>query len=254
MNSDYINELLDKIALNEGIIESLIKENGTIESDLKEVYPFAITELDEKIKKAEKTLGKRNEYGEKRDFCERMKNISKSVYNDLADEIYKSLEEQVTVEYKKIHWKPEYKKIHINSDFEVFIEKTGGNLVSATDPSTGSRNILSLIFMAALNSLTTFVLPQVIDTPISSLSGNMRRDVAKYLPDYMEGKQMILLVMDTEYTGQFKSNIYEHVGKEYVLGYVGGEGSGKSIIVPFNKVKNWDEFNISEEWVIDNAK
>ena len=84
--------------------------------------------------------------------------------------------------------------------------------------------------MAALNSLSGFTLPQVIDTPIASLSGKMRKSVGNLLPKYMEGKQIVLLVMDTEYTGDFKSDIQKFVGASYELEYVGGEGIGETKI------------------------
>ena len=110
------------------------------------------------------------------------------------------------------------------------VEKNRGNIVSATDPSTGSRNVLALTFMAALNSLSGFVLPQIIDTPIASLDKQMRSEVAKALPRYMEGKQMILLVMNSEYTGEFKTNIRNFVGYQYKLDYVGSDGEGQTVI------------------------
>ena len=89
--------------------------------------------------------------------------------------------------------------------------------------------------MAALNSLSGFVLPQVIDTPIASLDLEMRSEVAKALPRYMEGKQMILLVMNSEYTGEFKTNIKKFVGCQYKLDYVGPEGEGETVINEWNE-------------------
>lgn len=78
--------------------------------------------------------------------------------------------------------------------------------------------------------MSGFILPLVLDTPIASLDNQMRSDVAKYLPIYMEGKQMILLVMNSEYTGDFKLNIKPYVGEQYRLDYTGDEGNGKTII------------------------
>lgn len=50
---------------------------------------------------------------------------------------------------------------------------------------------------------------------------------------YMEGKQMILLVMNSEYAGEFKTNI-KFVGYQYILNYVGSEGEGQTIIKEFD--------------------
>ena len=113
--------------------------------------------------------------------------------------------------------------------------KDDDSTISATDPSTGSQIVLALTFMAALNSISKFNLPQIIDTPIASLSEEMRRKVAEFLPKYMEGKQMILLVMDTEYRGDFKKDIKDYVGKKYTLKYLkdkeNEEGSEETVIL-----------------------
>ena len=44
---------------------------------------------------------------------------------------------------------------------------------------------------------------------------------------------MILLVMNSEYTGDFKSNIKEFVGYQYKLDYVGSKGEGHTVINEF---------------------
>ena len=47
---------------------------------------------------------------------------------------------------------------------------------------------------------------------------------------YREGKQMILLVMNSEYAGEFKTNIKKFVGYQYILDYVGSEVKGKQLL------------------------
>lgn len=51
---------------------------------------------------------------------------------------------------------------------------------------------------------------------------------------YIESKQMILLVMNSEYAGEFKTNIKKFVGYQYILDYVGSEGEGQTIIKEFD--------------------
>lgn len=51
---------------------------------------------------------------------------------------------------------------------------------------------------------------------------------------YIESKQMILLVMNSEYAGEFKINIKKFVGYQYILDYVGSEGEGQTIIKEFD--------------------
>ena len=233
LDIDAIDELNKQIDDNQKLIKSLTEQNTILKENL-ETYPLMIEELDSLISQAIKDEDVRDDIAEKLDFCEEVKLISKSIYDELAVNIYKTLSKVVTEEYKTIHWKPDYKRIIVDQDFKVLVEKSRGNIVSATDPSTGSRNVLALTFMAALNSLSGFVLPQVIDTPIASLDLEMRSEVAKALPRYMEGKQMILLVMNSEYTGEFKTNIRKFVGYQYKLDYVGPEGEGQTVINEFD--------------------
>ena len=234
LDIDFINELKQKIEDHENLILSLIESNAILKENINE-YPKILRELDEDIRIAETQQAEKDEYEEKRDFCEEIKIIASEIHDELAEEVHKDLEDKVTEEYKKIHWKPSYKKIIIKDNFEVEILKDDESTISATDPSTGSQIVLALTFMAALNSISKFNLPQIIDTPIASLSEEMRRKVAEELPKYMIDKQMILLVMDTEYTDAFKDGIEEYVGKKYTLKYLNdtenGEGSEETVIL-----------------------
>ena len=233
LDVDAIDELNKQIEENQELIKNLTEENTILKENLN-TYPMMIDELEMLISQAIADEDVKDDIGDKLDFCEEIKLISNKIYDDLAVNIYKTLSEVVTEEYQTIHWKPDYKNIIVDQDFKVLVEKSRGNIVSATDPSTGSRNVLALTFMAALNSLSGFVLPQVIDTPIASLDLEMRSEVAKALPRYMKGKQMILLVMNSEYTGEFKTNIDEFVGYQYKLDYVGSDGEGQTVINEFD--------------------
>ena len=228
---DKLNKEIDK---KQNLIKELTKQNTVFEDNIS-MYPIMIKDIDNLISQALKDEDVMDILSDKMDFCEDIKLISNQIYDELAVNIYKTLSKVVTKEYKTIHWKPDYKRIIVDQDFKVLVEKNRGNIVSATDPSTGSRNVLALTFMAALNSLSGFVLPQVIDTPIASLDLEMRSEVAKALPRYMEGKQMILLVMNSEYTGEFKTNIKKFVGCQYKLDYVGPEGEGETVINEWNE-------------------
>ena len=232
LDIDSIDEINKKIKEKNDEIIKLTEENTVLNEFLSDV-PYMLDEIEKEISDAEKDADIKDEYSDKREFCENVKLISKQIYDELSVNIYKTLSEVVTKEYKHIHWKPDYKNIIVDQDFKVLVEKNNGHTVAATDPSTGSRNVLALTFMAALNSLSHFVLPEIIDTPIASLDLNMRSEVAKALPRYMKGKQMILLVMDSEYVGEFKENIKKFVGHQYKLDYVGNVGEGQTVIKEF---------------------
>lgn len=233
LDIDAIDKIKREIEEKQEAITRLIEDNVILKENL-ESYPLMLDEIDMVISQAIKDKDVKYDIADKMDFCEDVKLISNKIYDELAVNIYQTLSKVVTEEYKNIHWKADYKNIIVDQDFRVLVEKSRGNIVAATDPSTGSRNVLALTFMAALNSLSGFVLPQIIDTPIASLDLGMRSEVAKALPRYMEGKQMILLVMDSEYVGEFKTNIKNFVGYQYILDYVGKKGEGQTVIEEFD--------------------
>lgn len=233
LDIDAIDKIKHEIEEKQEAITKLIEDNVILKENL-ESYPLMLDEIDMVISQAIKDKDVKYDIADKMDFCEDVKLISNKIYDELAVNIYQTLSKVVTEEYKNIHWKADYKNIIVDQDFRVLVEKSRGNIVAATDPSTGSRNVLALTFMAALNSLSGFVLPQIIDTPIASLDLGMRSEVAKALPRYMEGKQMILLVMDSEYVGEFKTNIKNFVGYQYILDYVGKKGEGQTVIEEFD--------------------
>lgn len=164
LDIDAIDELNKEINEKQKLIKTLTEDNTILTENLK-TYPIMINELNNLISQAIEDEGVKDDISDKMDFCEEIKLISNKIHDELAVNIYQTLSKVVTDEYNTIHWKPDYKKIIVDQDFKVLVEKSRGNIVSATDPSTGSRNVLALTFMAALNSLSGFVLPQIIDTP-----------------------------------------------------------------------------------------
>ena len=56
-----------------------------------------------------------------------------------------------------------------------------------------------------------------MDTPLGIVDVDMRQNLAKFLPQFVGGKQIILLVTGSEYTDDFKNVLFDHIGKEYVI-------------------------------------
>ena len=104
------------------------------------------------------------------------------------------------------------------------IEKPG-------DLSDGEKLILGLCFMSALHKISGFNLPIVMDTPLGVLDDDFRENFAKFLPKFVEGKQIIMLVTGTEYTDEFRDVLYDSVGKEYVIKWSNSEEGKESEVV-----------------------
>ena len=86
--------------------------------------------------------------------------------------------------------------------------------------SAGERQVCALSFMAALNSVSGFEVPLVIDTPLARISSEPSRNIARNLPNYLQNKQVTLLVTEKEYTPEVKRELAHRVGKTYMINVV----------------------------------
>lgn len=73
--------------------------------------------------------------------------------------------------------------------------------------------------MTALNSLSGFELPILIDTPFGRLDEEIKENFGKYLHNYTKDKQITFLVTGSENSVNFRKGIEEYIGKEYILDF-----------------------------------
>lgn len=213
---DMIKENNEKINKNEKEIENLYQEIGKFKDRSKNI-PKKINKLNILIDEEESNQNIRNKISQQLEFCEDLQDICNKLNHKMKISIHEKLQKLTSEEFKNIHWKKSYKDVLINEDFEVSFLMEDGSEKSATDPSSGSQLVLALSFVIALNSLSGFKLPLIIDTPMGRLDSNVREKLAEFLPEYLNNKQMALFVTDKEYEGLFKEKIDYYVGKKYLL-------------------------------------
>ena len=88
--------------------------------------------------------------------------------------------------------------------------------------------------MSALHNISGFDLPIIMDTPLGNLDVDMRHNIAQFLPDFVGGKQTVLLVTGTEYTEDFRDTLSSSVGREYVIDWNNSEDGKESKVVLVN--------------------
>ena len=126
--------------------------------------------------------------------------------------------EKVTSEiFTEMHWKSIYDHVDIDEDYLVTVYQKDGDINTANDLSDGGSLTLALAFTLALNSLSGFELPIVIDTPMGDLDEDIQMNIAGFLPTYSKEKQVTLLVKSKEYTKEFRESVLDYVGNEYKL-------------------------------------
>ena len=166
--------------------------------------------LHKKKAAAIKARKKYDDYEKKIDFCQKASVAAEEIKNILTEDMRIKIQNLTKEKFIKIQWKQ-------NEFNDLFIKNRSGGTERPGDLSDGEKLCLGLCFMSALHNISGFDLPVIMDTPLGIVDVDMRQNLAKFLPQFVGGKQIILLVTGSEYTDDFKNVLFDHIGKEYVI-------------------------------------
>jgi DNA sulfur modification protein DndD len=148
-------------------------------------------------------------------FCDEGIKAAQEIKNRIMKEVKDDIEKRTSQQFTALIWKKgTFKGVLIDDEYNISVPDVSGREAFGT-LSAGERQVCALSFMAALNSVSGFEVPIVIDTPLARISSEPRRNIAKNLPDYLEGTQVTLLVTAEEYTPEVEAALAERVGKTY---------------------------------------
>lgn len=241
-----LNEISEKIT-NCGDFEQIQKwENKRKEyAGLKEELLISIGGIKGLIKNAKSSVDKYNEILSKElgkeekhkkmqqihTFCIKSLKEIESVKIQIIEDFRKELEDQTKNQFFELIWKKEnYSDVKINDNYDLSVIHQSG-LEGINTLSAGERQVLALSFMAALNNVSGFDIPIIIDTPLGRISKEPKKNIAKKLPNYLKNKQVVLLVTEEEYTQDVRDALAEKVGKEYKIYF--DEKQGASKVMPY---------------------
>lgn len=196
--------------------EDKLKEIGKIEGNI-ESLTYNLRELKLSIKTEEEKAPLKTELENVISFCDNAQKEINRIYDDLEQDIHDKLQNLTSDEFKKMHWKEGYSDVSIDTNYNIYIMKKDGTEKTPNDLSAGGKLVLALSFMTALNSLSGFDLPILIDTPFGRLDEEIKENFGKYLHDYTKDKQIAFLVTGSENSVNFRKGINEYIGKQYVL-------------------------------------
>ncbi len=187
--------------------------------------------MDEELKKEER-------YKEIRKFlafCDESLDSANKIKNEIMESIRKEIEELTRKQFFSLIWKKEtYKDVKIDKNYNISVVHQSGMEAIGT-LSAGERQVLALSFMAALNTVSGFNAPIVIDTPLGRLSKEPKKNIASKLPNYLKDKQVTLLVTDEEYTPEVKEKLSNRIGKEYRIDFKETKVGSIARVVPYAK-------------------
>jgi len=226
-----VNELSDEKDSLEKEIREAMKNMGRCENEISRLN----TELGnwKKIKASEDGIQiELDELEDKIEFCRKASEcagiVEKTLIKDMKDNIEKLTKEK----FLNIQWKnDEFVDIRMNNDYGVFIKNRIGKEERPGDLSDGEKLCLGLCFMSALHNISGFELPIVMDTPLGVLDKDLRNNLAKSLPEFMDGKQIIMLVTSTEYTDEFRDPLKDNLEHEYTIAWNNSEDGKESEVI-----------------------
>ena len=230
-DEEEIRRLQESITTYNNLINSNRVFLGKYQQKIEDLGEKLI-EYEERIEEEKRKSGQRTEIESSIDFCTRARKEVQRIYDELQIEMHQKLQDLTSQEFGDMHWKEFYNGVTIDEDYNVTIHKENGDVVP-NDLSKGGQLVLALSFMTALNSLSGFELPIIIDTPLGRLDEPIKENIGKFLPQYTRNKQVTLLVTSSEYSVGFKKGIQDHVGKMYNLNYI----QEKDGITTIDKIK-----------------
>jgi DNA sulfur modification protein DndD len=217
----------------ESIKEEKKEDIGTHKANIK-MEQKRIDKLEEEVKEELKKEKKGEALGRKLDFCDKALEVAENVKKEIMENIRKEIEKKTEEQFLELIWKEKnYKKVIIDDEYNVSpIDQKGRNALGAL--GAGERQALALSFMAALNNVSGFKAPIVIDTPLARIDeGKPKWQIAESLPNYLKGRQVIMLVTGSEYTPKVRERLLKRTGKEYKIKFEETDIGNRAWVVPY---------------------
>ena len=202
---------------------------------------FNIENTNKEIFKLEKQWGeevnketKEKELKEIKEVYDKVISSSEKIGTEVMDDIKIEVEKRTKEQFMNLTWKETIcDNVILDADYKLkALDKFENNAKNSL--SAGERQLLALSLTIALNKVSGFNAPIIIDTPLGRLDGDHRLNFAEYLPKFLKDKQVILLITDTEYTEEVRDILLENVGKEYKVLFKDAEERYESVVMPYD--------------------
>lgn len=216
--------------LGEELYEKMVEQKFYIKDEQQKIDKLK-KQFDEELKKEERHEKLRKVLS----FCNNSLEAIKKIKNDIMEEVQREIEEKTEKQFLDLIWKKDtYVGVKIDNNYQIsVIDKYGMGGIGTL--SAGERQIIALSFIAALNNVSGFNIPIIIDTPLGRLSKEPKKNIASNLLNYLKNKQVTLLVTDEEYNIEVKHRLSKRVGKEYMINFRETLKGSEAKVVPYEK-------------------
>lgn len=224
-----IKELYETVELNKHLKKSIDRRD-----ELVRILPDKKSELDslknnnislkKKVDKLNeeylKLLSDEEEYKDilaKIKLCGAALKVINDVKEDMMAKTRKVIEKSTNEKFFNLIRKSQsFGCIKINDEYQVNLYDEEGREASST-ASASEVELLALSFILAIHSVSGFESPLVVDTLLARTSGQQRLNVSQSCLDVSEEKQLLLFLLEEEYSAPVQSLFKENHVLEYAL-------------------------------------
>ena len=173
--------------------------------------------LNSELKKELEKEAKNKELLKILSLCDEGTKAAINIKSKIMEDIKNELESKTSQQFLSLIWKKgTYTGVEIDNDYNISVPHVSG-LEGLGTLSAGERQVCALSFVAALNSVSGFEIPIIIDTPLARISDEPSKNIALNLPKYFINKQITILMTEKEYSDEVKEAISDFVGKSYII-------------------------------------
>lgn len=212
INIEKINTWRKELSDNKQLVITNLKRLGALTEQ--------VTNLEQEVAKYKTKLFKEMAKSNKFDIIRKeiiFAENAKAKVRKAKDLIVAKIREQVSIQtnsnFFELMWKTQtFKEVIISDNYDIsIINNRNFNLIGTL--SGGEREVLALSFTLALQTVSGFDAPIIIDRPLAMVSGPPRRLIAEILVKLAESKQIILLLTPDDLKDVHDILIYENSKK-----------------------------------------
>lgn len=177
-------------------------------------------DIEEEVKKQ----GAHTEISKMLSFTNDSINALEEIKQEIMTELRVKIQNKTKEHFFNLIWKEShgnFKDVIIDDKYNIdVIYETGESCLFSL--SAGEQLVLALSFMAALNEISGFQSPIVIDTPVGRISEKVKENIADCFNKYLKTRQVLILPTDTEYSSEVRKRLYKSVCDEYRIKFSNG--------------------------------
>lgn len=200
--------------------EKLLEKNKETKIRLEDTKKKQIAEVNEAKEKLDQAVGKIEKVKQIKEelvICEKALTVLKNLKNEIMTENRLKIQEQTQETFMSLVWKENtFKAVTLDDNYSLGLTHIQGYECLGSC-SAAERALLALSFTLALHQVSGFLSPLVIDTPVSRISDENRKNFANVLKAVSSEKQIILLFTPDEYSEEVKKVFDPICSTKYIL-------------------------------------